>query len=69
MTSPVAYFKFNICGFAAFQPWPEYFVLLDEALSLTDDLNKQIDTIIDLSVTGLQAVPALSKTRLGCVIN
>jgi len=62
-------FKFNIYGFTAPQRRPEYFALLDKALSLTDDLNKQIDTIIDLSATGSQAAPALSKNRLGCVIN
>ena len=37
--------KFDICGFTARQTRPEYIDLLDEALSLTDELNKQIDTI------------------------
>ena len=61
--------KFDICGFTARQTRPEYIDLLDEALSLTDELNEQIDTVIDLSATGSQAVPALSKTRLEYFIN
>lgn len=41
--------KLNIYGFIAPQTRSEYIALLDEALSLADDLNEQLDTISALA--------------------